>query len=396
LISEYTPTFEEALEYARRSEESEGIFALTVGPTENGTHATPEDGACTISSCCQGEDAKKRGAARPTEEYGSALKSEEGRGRSTAFIKGVIELLKKRREPNSAQSPLEDRLSTIATHYEPPGHTVPSKDWLDDEDIEDIHQALGTPVVIWDTDQSGRRGRLIRPQTLMSAAEAADFMATAKTWIEASPSHYTCFGHSIGGLLEIPDHASGGGLVYEETLRQAASLLVRASKQKEQIKERIDAQRCNPREARLAARKAGAAEAGAQTGSRRSSRSGQARSGQERPQKTGSAGKEAGGTSKTRGGADQGRTHQRPHTGGRCNGDIEPRGATRRGGRRTGALDTSKLPSKGRGRGGATIRAASPQRGGRPEGTKTRGQHTRRGLRSTESGIGVENSGRCL
>jgi hypothetical protein len=191
-ISEYTPTFAEALEYARSSEESEGIFALTVGPTDNENHATPEDGACTISSCCQGEDAKERGAARPTKEYGSASKSEEGRGRSTAFIQRVIELLKKRRESDSAESPLEDRLSIIATYYEPPGHTVPSKDWLDDGDIEDIHQALGTHVAIWDTDQSGSRGRLIRPQMLMSAAEAADFMATTKTWIEASPSHYTC------------------------------------------------------------------------------------------------------------------------------------------------------------------------------------------------------------
>jgi hypothetical protein len=196
-ISECTLTFAEALGYARSSEESEGIFALTVGPTDNERHVTPEDGACTISSCCQGEDAKERGVAWPKNEYGSASKSEEGRGLPIAFIQRVIELLKKRREPDSAQSPLEDRLSIIATYYEPPGHTVPNKDWLDDGDIEDIHQALGTPVAIWDTDQSGRRRRLIRPQMLMSAAEAADFMATAKTWIEASPSHYTCFGHRV-------------------------------------------------------------------------------------------------------------------------------------------------------------------------------------------------------
>jgi hypothetical protein len=77
----------------------------------------------------------------------------------------------------------------------------------------------------------------------MSAAEAADFMATAKTWIEASPSHYTCFGHSTGGLVEIPDHTPGGGSVHEETLRQAAYLLVRAGQEKEQKQERIEAQR---------------------------------------------------------------------------------------------------------------------------------------------------------
>jgi hypothetical protein len=51
-ISECTPTFAEALEYARSSAESEGIFALTVGPTDNERHVTPDDGACTISSCC--------------------------------------------------------------------------------------------------------------------------------------------------------------------------------------------------------------------------------------------------------------------------------------------------------------------------------------------------------
>jgi hypothetical protein len=257
-ISGCTLTFEEALGYARSSEESDGIFALTVGPTDKERHVTP-DGACTILSCCQGEDAKEMGVARPKNEYGSASKSAEGRGQSIAFIQRVIELLKKRREPDSAQSPLEGRLAIIATYYEPPGHTVPSEDWLDDGDIEDIHQALGTPAAIWDTDQSRRRGRLIRPQMLMSAAEAADFMATAKTWIEASPSHYTCFGLSVGGLVALPDHTSTGGTIHEETLRQAASLLVRASQQREQIRTRIEAQRSNPREARLAARKASAA-----------------------------------------------------------------------------------------------------------------------------------------
>jgi hypothetical protein len=180
-----------------------------------------------------------------------------------AFIQRVIEVLKSQREPDSDQSPLEGRLATIATYYEPPGHIVPSENWLD---IEVIHQALGTPVAIWSTDQSRTRGRLIRQQMHMSAAEAANFLATPRTWIEASSSHYTCFGHRVGGLVALPDHTSTGGTVHEETLRQAASLLVRASKQKEQIKTRIEAQRCNPREARLAARKAGAAVAVAKTG----------------------------------------------------------------------------------------------------------------------------------
>jgi hypothetical protein len=98
----------------------------------------------------------------------------------------------------------------------------------------------------------------------MSAAAAAEFMATSKTWIEASPGHYTCFGHSTGGLAEIPDHTPGGGSVHEETLRQAAYLLVIAGQEREQIIKSIAEQRRgNPREARLAARKAGEAEAGA-------------------------------------------------------------------------------------------------------------------------------------
>jgi hypothetical protein len=141
-------TFSEALRYAEDSEASDGIFALTVGPTDKENHVTPDDGACTISSCFQGKNAKELGEARHLKEYGSASTSADGRGHSIAFIQRVIEVLKSQREPDSDQSPLEGRLATIATYYEPPGHIVPSKNWLDDEGIEVIHQALGTPVAI--------------------------------------------------------------------------------------------------------------------------------------------------------------------------------------------------------------------------------------------------------
>jgi hypothetical protein len=178
----------------------------------------------------------------------------EQRAHSIKFIHKVIEVLRSQREPDSEQSLLEGRLATIETYYEQPGYSVPSKHWLDDEDIEEIHQALGTPVAFWNTNQSRTRGRLIRPQMHMSAAEAANFLDTPKTWIEASPSHYTCFGHSVGKLKALPDHTPMRGTVREETLRQATFLLARASQNRAAIKKTIEAQRRNPREARAAAR----------------------------------------------------------------------------------------------------------------------------------------------
>jgi hypothetical protein len=340
-------TIPEALRYAEGSEASDGILAVTVGPTDRENHVTPEDGACTISSCFQGEDAKELGEARPLKEYDSASKSADGRAHSIAFIQKVIEVLKSQREPDSDQSPLKGRLAIIATYYEPPGHIVSSKNWLNDEDIEVIHQALGTSVAIWNTDQSRTRGRLIRPQMHMSAAEAANFLATPRTWIEASPSHYTCFGHSVGKLEDLPDHTPMGGTVQAETLRQAAFLLVRASQNREEIKKKIEAQRSNPREARIVARKAVAAAAAAKKGVVKNIRHG---------------------STKTHRGADQVRLNRRP----------TPAGKQRRHRAQQG-------PPWRRGEGqGPRTSEGSPRRGGKPrrnhqlafptEGEKNRGR----------------------
>jgi hypothetical protein len=188
--------------------------------------------------------------APPPEEYGSTSKSEECRAHSIEFINKAIEGLRRERE-----KPTEGRLATIRTYYEPPESIVPSEHWLEDEDIEAIHRALGTPVAIWNTEQSRTRGPLIRPHMHMSAAEAATFLATPRTSIEASPSHYTCFGHTVGKLKALLGHPPmDSGTFREEILHQTACLLVRASRNRKAIQNLRDTQRSKPREARSAAR----------------------------------------------------------------------------------------------------------------------------------------------
>jgi hypothetical protein len=70
----------------------------------------------------------------------------------------------------------------------------------------------------------------------MSAAEAANFLATPRTWIEASPSYYICFGHSVGKLKALLGHTPlKRGTFREEILHQAVCLLVRASRNRAAI-----------------------------------------------------------------------------------------------------------------------------------------------------------------
>jgi hypothetical protein len=149
ISSRETLTFPEALIYAQKSEANEGIFAYKVGPIDQEAHTTPDDGACTVLSCSQGEDTKANGEPRPLREYGSASPSGEGRAHSIEFIDRAIEGLRRERaESGSGQSLTEGRLATIRKHYEPPGSNVPSNHWLEDEDVEAIHRVLGTPVAI--------------------------------------------------------------------------------------------------------------------------------------------------------------------------------------------------------------------------------------------------------
>jgi hypothetical protein len=192
--------------------------------------------ACTVSSCAQGEDTKTNGEPRPLREYGSASPSAEGRAHSIEFIDRAIEGLRRERaETGSGNSRTEERLSAIRQYYGPPTErNVPSAHWLEDEDVEAIHRVLGTPVAIWTTGRSRTSGPLIRPLMHMSATEAATFLFTSRTWIEASPSHYTCFGHSVGNLKELRGHTlMRNGTFRDKILYQIAFLLVRASQEKE-------------------------------------------------------------------------------------------------------------------------------------------------------------------
>jgi hypothetical protein len=220
----------------------------------------------------------------------------------------------------------------------------------------------------------------------MSAAEAANFLATPRTWIEASSSHYTCFGHSVGRLEDLPDHTPMGGTVQAETLHQAAFLLVRASQNREEIGKKIEAQRSNPRDARLVARKAGAAAAAAKKGVVKNIK--KTRQHQRQDQN-----------------ARESRPGPPQQTAYPSRGAMQRRHRAQKGPPGGGAKDIRRLSPKGGGRGGGTISAPSPQRGRRTEEneiresppergrgleeTKTRGQPTRWRLSSTETGIGV-------
>jgi hypothetical protein len=127
-----------------------------VSPTDQEKQTTPDDGACTVSSCAQGEDTKTNGEPRPLREYGSASPSAEGRIHSIEFIERAIEGLRRETaETGSGNSRTEERLSSIREYYgQPTGRRVPSEHWLDDEDIEAIHRDMDhwSKSDTWPTD----------------------------------------------------------------------------------------------------------------------------------------------------------------------------------------------------------------------------------------------------
>jgi hypothetical protein len=99
------------------------------------------------------------------------------------------------RLPGTANAGARKRLLDIKPYFERTRPTglfphISEFQWLYD-DIVAIHRVMGTFVAIWSTENARDEGRL----HLLLVVFSVNFLSTKQTMIEASPNHFTCYGH---------------------------------------------------------------------------------------------------------------------------------------------------------------------------------------------------------